>query len=88
MGSVYEIDSFALLILKILEITTSTLLFIDEDESKTRSRRIIADHVKAATFIMAEKAPQQCRQRLHFAETFETRSKTREAPWFGKGLSK
>jgi alanyl-tRNA synthetase len=53
MKSVYEIDTFAPLILKIHEIA-GDLLLINEDPGKERSRRVIADHAKAATFIMAE----------------------------------
>ena len=55
MGSVYEIDSFAPLMLKILEIIGS-LLLINEDQSKIRDfDKSLQDQVEAATFIMAEK---------------------------------
>ncbi len=55
MKSVYETDTFKPLMTKILEITGTQLSVEVEDTGKERSRRIIADHVKAATFIMAER---------------------------------
>ncbi len=55
MKSVYETDTFMPLMTKILEITGTQLSVEVEDTGKERSRRIIADHVKAATFIMAER---------------------------------
>jgi alanyl-tRNA synthetase len=52
MKSVYEIDTFKPLMEKISELSETTNL----DQTKLdRSRRIIVDHVRAATFIMAER---------------------------------
>ncbi|HXQ92611.1 MAG TPA: alanine--tRNA ligase-related protein, partial [Nitrososphaerales archaeon] len=52
MKSVYEIETFKPIIEKIIEIAKIQLPLQDKQE---RSLRIIADHVKASTFILAEK---------------------------------
>jgi alanyl-tRNA synthetase len=52
MTSVYEIDTFKPLMEKIGELAQSNSA---DQNRQERSRRIIADHVRAATFIMAEK---------------------------------
>jgi alanyl-tRNA synthetase len=55
MQSVYEIDTFAPVMSKLAEITSGTSVGEVDLAKQERSRRIIADHVKASTFIMAEK---------------------------------
>ena len=52
MKSVYEIDTFAPLMEKISELTPANH---NSSNEKERSQRIIADHLRAATFIMAER---------------------------------
>jgi alanyl-tRNA synthetase len=52
LTSVYQIDTFKPLMEKISELTSSNQV---DETRRTRSARIIADHVKAATFIMAER---------------------------------
>lgn len=51
MRSVYEIDTFKSLMEKIGQLTSSDS---DNETQLVRSQRIVADHVRAATFIMAE----------------------------------
>src|SRR5271169_258091 len=52
MKSVYEIETFKPIVDKIIEIAK---ILLPLQENQERSVRIIADHVKASTFILAEK---------------------------------
>ena len=49
-SSVYEIESFKAIIKKIMDLSNIT----DPDESKTKSIRIIADHLRSSTFILGD----------------------------------